>query len=249
LRELARHLSPEDSFFVFQDPAFDEPDAGKDSIEAMALDYVECMQQKQPAGPYLLGGWSVGGLIAFEMARQLRAQNQTVTLLALVDSYPPAASMRSREGDDAVLFKSFLLNNGFLPHHIKQIRKHSRTLEQALRYALQVGTKANLLPPELPAEAIRRFFSIYRRYVLAGRGFKLPSVDLTAHLWRAAESRKSGDAQEARWKVAVRKLHLHDVPGDHFSILRQPHVAILAAQLSSEIRHANARVSQNKWQH
>ncbi len=245
LRQLADHLSPEDSFFVFQDPAFDEPNAGKDSIEAMAAEYVECMQQRQPAGPYLLGGWSVGGLIAFEMARQLLARNQTVNLLALVDSYPPAASTSSREEDDAVLLKSFLLTNGFLPHHLKQIRKHSRSLEQGLRHALRIGRKANVLPPDLPAEAIKRFFGIYRRYVLAGRSFKLPSVDLTAHLWRAAESRKSGDAREMRWKLAVRKLHLHDVPGDHFSILQPPHVAVLAKQLSSEIRQANARTARN----
>src|ERR1051326_1352100 len=185
LLDLARHLPPDDPFFVLQDPAFDESDAGKDSIEAMAAEYIECVQQKQPAGPYLLGGWSVGGLIAFEMARQLRAQNQTIPLLALVDSYPLAASVRSREEDDAELFKSFLITSGFLPHHMRQIRDRSLTLEQALAHALQIGTEANVLPPGMPADAMGRFFSIYRRHVMAGRGFKPSSIDLTMHVWRA----------------------------------------------------------------
>jgi aspartate racemase len=55
----------------------------------MAAYYIELIQTVQPEGLYLLGGWSVGGIIAFEMARQIQAQGQEVSLLALIDSSLP----------------------------------------------------------------------------------------------------------------------------------------------------------------
>jgi len=57
-------------------------------IEDMAANYIKALQTVQHEGPYLLGGWSMGGVVAFEMAQQLQAQGQRVTLLALFDCYP-----------------------------------------------------------------------------------------------------------------------------------------------------------------
>ena len=47
--------------------------------------YVAQVQSVQPNGPYLLGGWSLGGIVAFEMAQQLQRQGQTVALLAMLE--------------------------------------------------------------------------------------------------------------------------------------------------------------------
>lgn len=54
----------------------------------MAAHYIREIRTLQPEGPYLLGGASFGGLVAFEMAQQLQAQGQQVALLALMDPYP-----------------------------------------------------------------------------------------------------------------------------------------------------------------
>src|SRR6202035_2313897 len=51
--------------------------------------YIQAIQTVQPTGPYLLGGWSMGGVVAYEMAQQLRAQGQGVALLALLDGRIP----------------------------------------------------------------------------------------------------------------------------------------------------------------
>ncbi len=58
-----------------------------DRIETMAAWYVKEIRGVQPQGPYLLGGWSMGGLIALEAARQLNAAGQTVALVAMFDTY------------------------------------------------------------------------------------------------------------------------------------------------------------------
>ena len=54
----------------------------------MATDYIEAITVHQPDGPYLLGGWSMGGVVAFEMARQLGERDVAVPLLVLLDAEP-----------------------------------------------------------------------------------------------------------------------------------------------------------------
>ena len=57
-------------------------------MEEMAAEYVAAVREIQPQGPYLLGGWSAGGLVALEMAQQLLAQGEPIHMLALLDTIP-----------------------------------------------------------------------------------------------------------------------------------------------------------------
>ncbi|HEX3528888.1 MAG TPA: amino acid adenylation domain-containing protein, partial [Thermoanaerobaculia bacterium] len=84
--DLARHLAPDQPFYALQTPD-DRPPAK--SIEEMAARYLAEVRCVQPQGPYRLGGWSMGGLVAFAMARQLAAEGQAPELLALIDTLPP----------------------------------------------------------------------------------------------------------------------------------------------------------------
>jgi len=86
--ELARALGPDQAFGALQLP---DPEAlgPAPTIEALAARYVAAVRAAAPAGPYALGGWSLGGAIAYEMARQLLAAGEAVALLALVDPSPP----------------------------------------------------------------------------------------------------------------------------------------------------------------
>jgi surfactin family lipopeptide synthetase C len=80
---LARHLGPDQPFYALQPHGIDG-DAMPSTIEAMAKDHVETLRAFQPEGPYFLGGHCNGGLIAFEMAQQLKAQGHEVGLLAII---------------------------------------------------------------------------------------------------------------------------------------------------------------------
>ena len=59
-----------------------------DCIVTMAEVYAAAIRQIQPHGPYLLGGWSMGGLVAVEMARLLQADGEETRLLAMLDTFP-----------------------------------------------------------------------------------------------------------------------------------------------------------------
>ena len=87
-RALARRLSVHRPFYALQSPALEGDPLPPDiSIEALARSYLSAIRTAVPKGPYLLGGWSFGGLVAFEMARELRHTGEEVALLALLDSH------------------------------------------------------------------------------------------------------------------------------------------------------------------
>jgi amino acid adenylation domain-containing protein len=87
--ELARALGTDRSFLAFQSAGLDDDREPSASLEEMAASYIDAMRAEQPEGPYHLGGWSLGGVVAFEMARQLRDEGHEVATLALFDTRVP----------------------------------------------------------------------------------------------------------------------------------------------------------------
>jgi thioesterase domain-containing protein len=87
-RALARRLGVERPFYALQSPALEGDPLSPDiTIESLARSYLDAVRMAAPKGPYLLGGWSFGGLVAAEMARALRHAGEEVALLALLDTH------------------------------------------------------------------------------------------------------------------------------------------------------------------
>ncbi|MDH3444199.1 MAG: AMP-binding protein, partial [Deltaproteobacteria bacterium] len=87
---LARHLGPDQPLYALQAKGLDRAETPFSSVEAMAAYYVKQIKTVQPEGPYALGGLSFGGIVAYEMAQQLRAKGEAVSMLALFDSHLPS---------------------------------------------------------------------------------------------------------------------------------------------------------------
>ncbi|TNH22704.1 amino acid adenylation domain-containing protein [Micromonospora orduensis] len=85
---LLRMLDPDVPLFGLQARGLSDPDSMPDTVDAMAAEYVAQLRSVQPDGPYRLLGWSFGGVIAHEMAVQLRERGAEVSLLVMLDSYP-----------------------------------------------------------------------------------------------------------------------------------------------------------------
>ncbi|MGM9511618.1 amino acid adenylation domain-containing protein [Larkinella sp. GY13] len=86
--QLASHLPNNQPVYALRAVGLDGISDPLDSIEAMAAYYVDLILEKQLDGPYALGGFSLGGIIAFEMAQRLQQMGKEVCLLAIIDSYP-----------------------------------------------------------------------------------------------------------------------------------------------------------------
>jgi len=107
--ELSQALGAEQPFYAFQAAGIygEKPDT---TVEEMSSRYLEQLSVCQPAGPYLLGGWSLGGLVAYEMARQLHEMGEEIALLAIFDM--PAMNHKYTNN----LFIARFLLTHMLPH-------------------------------------------------------------------------------------------------------------------------------------
>lgn len=101
-RALARQLGEERPFYGLQAPGI-ASGGHPGTIEGLATLYIGAIRRVQLAGPYRLAGWSMGGVIAYEMARQLRQAGERVASLALIDSYTPDAVRGLEPVGDALL--------------------------------------------------------------------------------------------------------------------------------------------------
>ncbi len=91
-RDLAQYLGPDQPIYGLQSQGLNGDEHLNTTIQEMAAQYVKDVMTVQPHGPYLLGGYCLGGIIAFEMAQQITALGEKVALVVLLDTYNPSAA-------------------------------------------------------------------------------------------------------------------------------------------------------------
>jgi thioesterase domain-containing protein/acyl carrier protein len=171
------------------------------SLEALAGHYVEEMRTLQPEGPYSLAGHSAGGVVAYEMAQQLRAAGETVEFLGLIDS--SIAAHFDYRG---------------LRHPL------SRILGNLLRLPPRELINNFRRPPPQPEIESFDFWKAYEPRAYPGR------VTLFRASTIASVTRQRIPVEQA-WQVLAGTLDIIDVPGRHLSMIRPPYVGTLAAKL------------------
>jgi thioesterase domain-containing protein len=235
-QELARAIGPDRrSFGVFL-PAeanmFRESsaNAGLPRVEELARHYLGAIQAEFPDGPYALAGVSFGGVLAFEMARQLTAQGKTVSFLGLLDTVLSRAIERpARRWAQAQW--AYLRDRG-----IAGLAEKGGRLKHHLVRHLGGGAKAPPPCTDLPrAEAIRRL-DAFRGELYAHSERQYDETDHLysgqAVLFRAIDEKRALVRDPTLgWSSLVPGLEVHEVSGDHLGILRPPHVEALAATM------------------
>jgi amino acid adenylation domain-containing protein len=219
-RDLGRHMAPTNPFYGLQARGLDGQQSPLSTIEAMASHYLKEISSVQPRGPYFFGGFSLGGLVAYEMARQLRAQGEEVGLLVLFDTYP---------GNLNPLASSLL----------KSLRTPSRQLLVLLGRSIRRRSRVLWRMLTFPG-ALREVFQANSR---AAAQYRLKPYAGQAMLFRASEqSPRNGDDPYAAWRdLLPAGLEIQDIPGSHNGILVEPEVAVLAQRLKHCIDTALTR--------
>ncbi|HEU4510844.1 MAG TPA: amino acid adenylation domain-containing protein [Pyrinomonadaceae bacterium] len=140
--DLAQQFDEDQPFYGLQAAGLVDGQEPLTRMEDMAALYIEAIRKRQPEGPYLIGGYSSGGIIAFEMAQQLRRQGHEVGLLAMLDSFRMTAEKERVEKDDATLISLFVRTLGrILP--VEELRQVES--DKQVEYALQRGREARLI--------------------------------------------------------------------------------------------------------
>jgi amino acid adenylation domain-containing protein len=231
-RPMARYLGSEQPLYGLAAQMLDKEHAPRNRVEDLAAYYIKEMRTLQPQGPYLLAGVSYGGIVCFEMARQLHEQGQKVALLALFDTLGPGEEERVPLPERALLHlrNLFRFGSSYLLERIKE------KLEPLyLKVSLLTGrTKSDNLQVmalmQENDEALKNYIpGVYPGQVTIFRA--------TEKVFYTDSYLKSG----LGWgKVATGGVEIHYVPSDHLGILKEPHVKVLAEKLKICLDQAQA---------
>jgi amino acid adenylation domain-containing protein len=265
--ELAAHLGKNQPFYALQPVGLDGKTPPLTRIEDMASHYIQALRIVQPQGPYFLGGWSFGSWVAFEMAQQLEKSGEEVALLALLDTLAPVPGNIPSLGNSfkfmlttvARYIWPFFLDYFYLiiaitKEHISSLfalfpnfNKIARSLQTNLfsDFFPKEDSRVNLIPKEsklrllseLAIIPMLRVFYANNQAVLSYVAQTYPKrIDLfrtQAQLSTVKEDPSIG------WdKLTLERTEIYNIPGNHLTMLRKPHIQVLARQLKASIERA-----------
>jgi amino acid adenylation domain-containing protein len=218
--ELAKQMVPDQPLFCFQAQGIDGKLPCLDTVEDMAALYLEHLRAAQPEGPYFLGGYSFGGLVAIEMARTLIAEREDVRALTLVDTYLP-----SPKKGQSLVQRFFSLST---QQKVAYLKKRS------IRYFRGIKRRIDAISLPQSIKDVREACAVaenkYCPQVYPGRVI----------LFRASEKALRGldDPKEGWLKYAAGGIEVHEIDADHGNILNGPQVKQLASQIRSRLEQA-----------
>ena len=238
---LAQSLRADRPFYGLQARGFYHDQVPYATVEEMASAYVTTIRTVQPQGPYFLGGHSFGGTVAYEMACQLQEQGEEIALLALLDSAPwQEQTMEEAPHMPAVpenvaharaVIEYLTLFNGYRDQPLALTYEQICDLspEEQLQTVLDQLKAANQLAQSMNIEEFMRFIQVLSTNLASYQHYRPGRYQGPITLLRCTEA--ATDTQSPWTPFITQALEVHTVPGTHFSMLTDPHVALLAAQL------------------
>jgi amino acid adenylation domain-containing protein/non-ribosomal peptide synthase protein (TIGR01720 family) len=240
-RDLARLLGEGQPFFGLQ--ALDDEENKQEailSIEQRAARYIEVIQTVDPDGPYILGGWSMGGFIAYEMAQQLKQQNREIAGLLLVDIIAKTESKLPSCGDEAEELLEVTREMGTTEFSLDSVKGSGA--EERLQYLLNQLIEAKVLAPEVSVTLVRSFLKGLRRRNQSLIDYKLSPYSGPVTLIRAEKGTAmrhqdtySGDLTTG-FSELCSKVQVAFVPGTHDDLMFSPHVESLAEAIRRSLQ-------------
>jgi amino acid adenylation domain-containing protein len=237
--ELGRCLRGRRSLYGLEAEAADAA-LGDTTVAEMAAGYLRETRAVQATGPYLLAGWSMGGLVALEMAQQLAARGEAVELLALVDPTTPVGRPPAGQPGAAATVWHFArdlaqllgadpaaLAAGYAASPAGESADAAGILERMYRSL----RGARLLPPDLALPDLRRRLRVFERNLRAGGTYEPRPYAGRLTLLMAGEPAAPAAALAVWQGLAAGEWSVQSFPGGHYDLLRQPLVAEVASAL------------------
>lgn len=234
LRELSHHLGSDQPFYGLQARGLDGIEKPSCSIADMASKYIQEIRTIQPHGAYFLGGNSMGGTIALEMARQLQEAGEEVALLVMFDSFNKNAFPRLVLRQENYL--AYLLQQGVSNSIIELKELIQRQWQQVISklYSVFGRNIPHNLAISLVAEANMRAKRDYTPKTYSGKITLFCAQEpatFTKKYLPTVQDWFERDYQHGWGDLG--DLETHTVPGDHYSIFNEPHVSVLATKLQA----------------
>jgi thioesterase domain-containing protein/acyl carrier protein len=243
---LARNLGDEQPFYGIQARGLAHDEEPPARIEEMAALYIEEIRRVQPAGPYFLGGWSLGGPVAYEMARQLQALGETIALLVILDGTPEVEDIGPEPSDAGFLLDIAAYVGNFWGRDPEVSPEHLEALgpDEQIAYLVNRLTSVDFLPPGTGETQLRRVLTVYRANARAARryrpGFYADGLTLLRAEERPALPGLLGEDDLGWGQIVGGPVEIVTVPGNHLTLLAEPNVRSLASLLRLCLERAYA---------
>jgi len=253
---LARYLGLDQPFYGLQAMGLDGESQPNTRVEDIAACYIKALLGVQPQGPYFLGGHSGGGWVAFEMAQQLQKQGHRVDLLAILDVQAPVPGNNpvDVDGDEATWLVIIARQiERWLGKKLEVTYEALQPLppDEQLNYFKERLKIVNLLPHEASTTQARGFLQVFKANAQALAHYNLQEVYPTRiTLLRASEFHPEDTTlptenllEDPTWgwgQLSAEPVEIHVVPGDHLTMMAEPHVQVLAERLRACLDKAQA---------
>jgi len=229
------HVDTEQPVFGIQAQGLDGIEEPMDNMEDIAKYYIESILAQNPTGPYALAGYSFGGYVVIEMARQLKLMGHEIKLLAIFDTNAKNLDFHG-SGMDVYIEKI----KKQLPKFwwiIKSFIRNPKKTYEYQKFLLTKKINTVLGNTEVEVQQQGAIYEIMRRidakYEIAYQGYKLAPFDEKIHLFRATDNIYFvEDYKYLGWqKYAKKGVEVYDVPGDHKTMLLSPYDKAFARKL------------------
>lgn len=236
--KLAHYLDSDQPVYGIQAKGLIQGQDPYEAVEDMATYYVDELRRVQPKGPYNLGGWSGGAIVAFEMAQQLRAQGQIVKTLVLLDQGNNTSYQTFDHKDSVSLLYGLVDRLGLSSFAFPD----DQSIDEIIATILQQAQQERKLPSGLNADTIQRFIRVYQTNHTAAGCYRVQPYAGRISLFLTEQSRitlseeithpEEAPLPDAGWEsIAQDGVDIYLVPGAHMNMLEEPHVQQLATQL------------------
>ncbi|MCP4148326.1 MAG: amino acid adenylation domain-containing protein, partial [bacterium] len=241
-----KRMNSDFSYWGLQADRLENYAPGHLEVKEIATHYLDKIKKIQPEGPYYIAGWSLGGVIAYEMVTQLEERNEVIAFLGLIDTQQPSMAAKlkisrfSIRGElriiELLLAGEFAINKEmknvkplerFWPALIELLEKNNYNMNffrDAIRKTL--GLQEIQQTRRWTLRDAVYYLNMFRTMGNAARAY-IPKdkINTQLHFFKATQS---VHLKEARWnKYTAKPIKNYDIIGDHFSILRPPYVAEL----------------------
>ncbi|HEV3041225.1 MAG TPA: amino acid adenylation domain-containing protein [Candidatus Angelobacter sp.] len=248
--DIARNWWPDQPLYGLQSRETNKDLTPHTQIEAMAAEYVTAIRAFQLIGPYYLAGWSMGGVIAFEIARQLQQQKQVVAMLAIFDAEAPFE--KPVQYNWAVLLGSFVTDLGMSMETVRASWDEIAPLPpmQQLNRLWSLSKKQKLVAADMTLMAFRQLFDAFKMNAQTMRSYVGGPYQGRIDLFSAEKpieyiGKESPENYESYlepgkgWdRLAAQGVQIYSVPGQHYTMMQEPHVKTLAEKLRACIDNA-----------
>lgn len=240
---LVNHMDPEQPIYGLQALGLDGKDEPLDKMEDIAAFYLSEVLDQNPDGPYAIAGYSFGGYVALEMARQLKAMGKEVKMLAMFDTNAQESDLNKSFGDwlqRKILrqFPKFLwFTSSLIKAPVATLRYQQTYVERQFDRLLRAVGLRKEPEPEAGFDILNK---IMAKHEWAFAHYSMKPYDGVVDLFKAqVRNYFVDDHKYLGWKkYALKGVRVHHVPGDHVLMLVPPNDQVFAETLQKALDNA-----------